>query len=89
VVPKDSAKIGPEKFVALNGDHLQITKFEDPGDQNYRSVQGHLRYLIDNIRIERGTIHLDAAQGLGDLAAVIAKFRLAEGNPDPSAHNNM
>jgi len=49
VVPKASAKMGHEKCVALNGNHLQITKFKSSSDDNFRSVSGNLRRLIEDV----------------------------------------
>jgi hypothetical protein len=50
VVPKDSAVIGGElRQVALHGNHVQIAKFSDNGDPNFKTVSDILRLLIKSI----------------------------------------
>lgn len=47
VVPKHSAVMGDERCVALNGNHVEITKFRSAKDQNFISVSGNLLKLIE------------------------------------------
>lgn len=50
IVSQDSAVIGGERSSPLNGDHVQITKYTSPSDNNFKQVSGNIWLLLDKIR---------------------------------------
>jgi hypothetical protein len=49
IVQKESAIMGGERSIALNGDHLEIAKYESDQDKNFRIVVGNLASLVDQL----------------------------------------
>jgi hypothetical protein len=58
VVPKESATMGHERAMALNGNHLRIAKFESCNDSNFKVVSENLIMLMKEVDLRRREKHL-------------------------------